>query len=142
MVTPVFVFGTLKEGFPNFGTNAGTRMAGSFVTVQSYPLYLVGERHSPWMIDAPGQGHNVVGQVFEVDRAALARMDALERVNEPDGYRRVPIAVRSRSSSADAGITVHAYLKQRQHLADAAIMAGPLPEYLLEHAALYRRRAP
>jgi hypothetical protein len=28
----VFVFGTLKEGFPNFGANKGIRIPGKFVT--------------------------------------------------------------------------------------------------------------
>ena len=51
----VFVFGTLKEGFPNFATNRGRRIAGGFVTVQRYPLYLVGERFSPWLLDAAGR---------------------------------------------------------------------------------------
>lgn len=47
----VFVFGTLKEGFPNFATNKGVRRGGDFVTASRYPLYLVGERCSPWLID-------------------------------------------------------------------------------------------
>src|SRR5688572_24027904 len=55
----VFVYGTLKEGFPNFGANTGTRVPGVFVTKERYPLYLVGERHSPWMINSPGEGKQV-----------------------------------------------------------------------------------
>ncbi|HYP70984.1 MAG TPA: gamma-glutamylcyclotransferase family protein, partial [Variovorax sp.] len=85
----VFVFGTLKEGFPNFATNKGRRLPGVFLTKDRYPFYLVGERHSPWLVDQPGEGERVVGQVFEVDKVALAAMDALERIHEPDGYRRV-----------------------------------------------------
>src|SRR5438132_9604523 len=84
----VFVFGTLKEGFPNFSPNRGTRIPGEFRTRVAYPLYLVGERHSPWLIDEPGQGLHVTGQIFRVNPQALAAMDALERVSEPDGYRR------------------------------------------------------
>ncbi|WP_285414832.1 hypothetical protein [Variovorax sp. efr-133-TYG-130] len=34
MTDLVFVFGTLKEGFPNFTTNRGKRVAGEFVTVE------------------------------------------------------------------------------------------------------------
>jgi gamma-glutamylcyclotransferase (GGCT)/AIG2-like uncharacterized protein YtfP len=37
----VFVFGTLKEGFPNFTVNRGVRVPGSFSTCSAYPLYLV-----------------------------------------------------------------------------------------------------
>lgn len=47
---------------------------GEFVTVQPHPLFLVGDRHSPWMLASPGQGLAVHGQVFGVDEAALALM--------------------------------------------------------------------
>ncbi len=51
MSTLVFVFGTLKQGFPNFATNRGCRVSetetGRYRTQQRYPLYLVGPRHSP-----------------------------------------------------------------------------------------------
>src|SRR4051812_338878 len=71
----VFVFGTLKEGFPNFATNRGQRVPGRFTTRAKYPLYLVGERHTPWLMDHPGVGMRVAGQVFRVDDATLAAMD-------------------------------------------------------------------
>ena len=35
----------------------------------------------------------MIGQVFEVDPAALAAMDDLERITQPDGYRRRPVDV-------------------------------------------------
>lgn len=84
---PVFVFGTLKEGFPNFGSNAGRRLPGMFRTRLKMPLFLVGERCSPWLLNLPGIRHHVFGQIFEVDRPALEAMDILERVHESDGYQ-------------------------------------------------------
>lgn len=134
----VFVYGTLKQGFPNFVNNHGTRLPGDFTTVERYPLYLVGERHSPWLLNRAGDGERVTGQVFEVDSAALATMDALERITEADGYRRVELALVP-AHGVDV-ITAFAYLKQAEHLASSAIQAGPLPEYTQEHAALYRSR--
>ena len=59
----VFVFGTLKEGFPNFATHRGTRVPGVFKTRPRLPLYLVGERHVPWLLDLPGQGLQVADPV-------------------------------------------------------------------------------
>ena len=81
----VFVYGTLKEGFPNFGTNTGTRIPGLFVTKERYPLYLVGQRHSPWMINTPGKGTQVIGQVFEVVRYSFGALTCkkLEAGSEP-----------------------------------------------------------
>jgi gamma-glutamylaminecyclotransferase len=136
----VFVFGTLKEGFPNFRRNHGVRLPGEFVTEQRLPLYLVGERHSPWLINSPGQGHQVAGQVFQVDHAALDQMDDLERINEPDGYRRLSISVVARDSSSGVSSLVFAYLKPPEQLSLSSVRLGPLAEYTLEHAALYQSR--
>eukprot|EP01030_Chromulinospumella_sphaerica_P016382 gene16382-16199_t len=141
MYSLVFVFGTLKQGFPNFGTNRGTRVPGSFRTEVPYPLYLVGERHSPWLLDLPGAGHQVVGEVYAVDPEALADMDRLERIHEPDGYVRREIAVHDVQGQVGTNaLQVQVYLK-RPGLFDAAqARHGPLAEYLPQHAALYRSR--
>lgn len=141
MRSQVFVFGTLKEGFPNFDSNVGVRVSGLFETVSRFPLYLVGERHSPWMVNAPGSGEHVIGQVFNVDANALQKMDALERVTEKDGYQRVVIKVRLCAAEHSPEQDVFAYLKHPKHLSTAVIMRGPIKEYSLDHAALYRSRS-
>ena len=133
----VFVFGTLKEGFPNFSTNRGIRVPGSFKTVTPYPLYLVGERHSPWLLDEPGAGNCVFGELYRVDLETLVAMDRLERVSEPDGYRRKLLELEGDERQV---LSAYAYLKQRQHLLPSEIKLGPLREYKNEHAALYRPR--
>ena len=140
MLTRIFVFGTLKEGFPNFATNRGRRVEGEFQTCQRLPLYLVGERFSPWLIDQPGEGFQVAGQVFEVDAATLALMDQLERTHEPDGYVRQTINVQDRFAANALALQVQAYLKPAAQLAGATLREGPLAEYSLAHAALYRSR--
>lgn len=137
MAHRVFVFGTLKEGFPNFAVNRGTRLPGRFVTRERFPLYLVGERHVPWMFDQRGEGERVSGEVYEVDDATLAAMDRLERVGEADGYRRAAILVEVPGATFDA----FAYLKPVGQLVPGDLRAGPLAEYTLEHASLYRKRA-
>ena len=139
MAQLIFVFGTLKQGFPNFGFNTGTRVEGEFVTQEAYPLYLVGERHVPWMIDTPGTGHEVVGQVFEVDVPALAAMDALERVSEADGYRRILVGVRRRDGVSPVR-QAFAYMKPAEQLDPMQVQVGPLAEYTLEHAKKYSYR--
>lgn len=105
----VFVFGTLKEGFPNFGVNGGTRVPGEFRTRAAYPLYLIGERHSPWLIEEPGSGLPVTGQVFRVSDETLAAMDRLERISEHDGYRRQRLQLEELGSSRV--VSAYAYLK-------------------------------
>jgi len=134
----VFVFGTLKEGFPNFATNRGVRVPGSFRTRAAYPLYLVGERHVPWMLEDPGVGMRVTGQVFRVDEETLAAMDRLERIAEPDGYRRKLMELEGVDPSRL--LSAHAYLKPPGQLVASEVRAGPLAEYTLQHATLYRPR--
>jgi gamma-glutamylaminecyclotransferase len=135
----VFVFGTLKEGFPNFAINRGVRVAGSFRTSAAYPLYLVGERHVPWLVNSPGTGVRVSGEVFRVEEAALAAMDRLEGVGQPDGYRREVLEIEGGGSPGL--LLAYAYLKQPGQLVMSEVRAGPLEEYKQEHAVLYRPRA-
>lgn len=136
----VFVFGTLKEGFPNFATNKGRRLPGEYLTQERFPLYLVGERMSPWMIGQPGQGLQVRGQVFAVSDNALAAMDLLERIHAPDGYRRQQIAVLPCDSTTSLPLNVQVYLKPAEQFAVELARKGPLAAYELADAQLYRPR--
>jgi gamma-glutamylaminecyclotransferase len=133
----VFVFGTLKEGFCNFGVNQGRRVGTDFVTVERYSLYIIGQDHLPWLVapETVDEGHAVVGQLFEVDDATLANMDRLERVDEPLWYRRVAIAVQPREGGAPRSAWV--YLGNRDRMAQDTVHVGPVPEYTAELAAAY-----
>lgn len=135
----IFVFGTLKEGFPNFGTNKGIRYRGDFKTKERFPLYLVGQRFSPWLVLQAGEGHHVRGQVFEVSDDVLVEMDMLERITAPDGYRKVNMSVICLETGDE--IRVLAYGKPPEMLEGAQVMQELADEYGLEHAALYRSRS-
>ncbi|MEL0638111.1 MULTISPECIES: gamma-glutamylcyclotransferase family protein [Marinomonas] len=134
----VFVFGTLKEGFPNFERNKGKRVLGTFRTVHAYPLLLVGKRYSPWLVLKQGEGSPVVGQVFSLDDAGLAEMDELERITQSDGYQRLEMNVVNLENGLEK--TVFAYGKPVESTSNADIQMTLNGEYLLEHAALYARR--
>lgn len=101
---------------------------------------VVGERFSPSLIDAAGEGEPVVGQVFEVDEATLVAMDELERVTKADGYRRVMLEVEPLQDDRRVPCSVYAYIKPREQFTAAAAQLGPLQEYTREHAAPYRSR--
>ena len=136
----VFVFGTLKAGFPNSATNTGRRVPGEFSTAQAFPFFLVGERHSPWLLNVPGEGSRITGEVYEVDDVGLARMDALERITFSDGYERVLLDLLPVPPAQECAVQAHAYLKPARYRAGADIRLGPFPAYTQEHAALYRKR--
>jgi gamma-glutamylaminecyclotransferase len=138
--TLVFVFGTLKQGFPNFAVNQGRRVGSAFRTLERHPLLLVGERHVPWLIDSPGLGERVAGELYEVNAAALAAMDELEGVGRPDGYHRKGLRVQAATPGDDAVVLAHVYMKRADQVVEANVQIGPLAEYTLAHAALYRRR--
>lgn len=133
----VFVYGTLKQGFRNFHVNRGTRVGGDFVTVQAFPLYVLGPFGLPWLVHEPGRGEPVLGQVFEVDDAGLAQMDWLERVDEADWYTRRPLEVRP--VEGGPSLAAVAYFGSAARLASETVHHGPLAEYTEEHQALYRK---
>jgi gamma-glutamylaminecyclotransferase len=134
---PLFVYGSLKEGFPNLHVNKGLRRPGEFRTLQPYPLYLIGGR-LPCLLPAPGEGLQVQGQLFEVSAEELVLMDALERVGQPGGYSRQRIEVQNMDPAAPDPIAAHVYLRTHAMLDAEGTHLGPLALYTLEHARSLR----
>lgn len=132
-MTLLFVYGSLKEGYPNFHINQGQRVPGRFQTVQPYPFYLAGGK-LPCLLNQPGQGVNVVGEVYRVSAQALQAMDALERLGEPGGYQRISIQVRPLPTSDSDALSVDVYVQQPQILVGTGPHVGPIAEYTHEHA--------
>lgn len=138
----LFVYGTLKQGFPNGHLNRGRRVPGRFVTTRKWPLYLLGADHIPWLLEQPGEGHAVWGELVEVDAPTLALMDALERTDEPrDWYVRRRIEVQALDDTRAAPTAAWVYFGSATRWAAGPVMAGPLAEYTREHAGLYRHDA-
>lgn len=135
----VFVYGTLKQGFPNFSVNEGKRYKGVFETQCAFPLYLVGERFTPWLVLSKGQGMPIKGEVYAVNKATLASMDLLEKTAEPDGYRRVITRVICQKTNEQLDVFV--YGKAPELLENADVRQTLEDEYTPEHAELYARRA-
>jgi gamma-glutamylaminecyclotransferase len=133
----VFVYGTLKEGFRNFGVNRGRRLPGRFVTRDPYPLYVIHDFGLPWLVHAPGQGLRVAGQVFEVDDDGLVALDALERVHEPGWYTRRALTVQHEDDGTL--LAVEAYFGDAARVVPGRWHHGPLAEYTAQHQDLYRR---
>lgn len=128
----VFVYGTLKAGKRNHGVNTGRRLGGAWRTLRPHPLYLVGPTPLPWLVDRPGEGHPVQGEVYEVDDAGLARMDALERIHDAGWYRRAPLQVLpldDAGAPADEPVTVWVYFGDAARWSPDEVHAGPLAAY-------------
>lgn len=132
----IFVYGTLKKGFPNHDRYMqSAEKLGDYRTIESYPLVLVGRRYVPCMINAPGEGQQIEGELYEVDDDCLKRLDALERVKKPDGYRRLKISLRPVAKHDTFTLRAHAYLIAPQFAKDRRSVC--LKTYSLEDAKKY-----
>ncbi|PSN53029.1 putative gamma-glutamylcyclotransferase [Blattella germanica] len=108
----VFVYGTLKKGEPNHhwitDTSKGhAKLLGNGTTIDKYPLIIGTKYNIPFLLDAPGKGHNVAGEVYEVDDGMLMHLDVLE--DHPSFYKR---QLRSVNLIGSEEITCWIYLLQ------------------------------
>lgn len=138
----VFVYGTLKAGFPNHAVNTGRQVAGRYRTQQAFPLYVVklhNEDRAPWLVNNPGEGFQVYGEVIEVDAPTLQAMDVLEEVGQPTGYRRVEIVLEALNPAhaTTPSTSAYVYLKQMHQMADCLAIEGPYSEYTQDLADGY-----
>ena len=140
----IFVYGTLKQGFPNFHLNPGRRVPGDFQTVDALPLYVVQLPHedrAPWLVLAPGEGHLVRGQVFEVDDDTLLAMDRFEEVGLPTGYMRGEVCLEALQEPGQV-LRAQAYLKPLAQMRHCLAVEGPFAEYTLDLCQGYRLETP
>lgn len=93
----IFTYGTLKRGFGNHSlmedltrTNDAVFL-GNYSTQFSFPL-VIGTYGIPYLINLPGSGRPVRGEVFAVSDRGLARMDELEGTSVGH-YDRLPVQV-------------------------------------------------
>lgn len=89
-MTRLFVYGTLKRGCKNHRHLADQRYVGDARTAPGYRLYHLGSY--PGLVIDPSDTEGVTGEVWDVEPAALARLDAFEGTDE-GLYRREPIAL-------------------------------------------------
>ncbi|XP_041834159.1 gamma-glutamylaminecyclotransferase B-like [Melanotaenia boesemani] len=90
----VFVYGTLKKGQPNYSRlfesrNGKAEFLASAFTTQKYPLVIAGKFNIPFLLNLPGQGHRVHGEIYKVDDQMLKFLDDFESV--PTMYQRTMV---------------------------------------------------
>jgi gamma-glutamylaminecyclotransferase len=135
----VFVYGTLKKGFPNHARwMRQARLVGRFRTRERYRLVLNGDRYSPCLVAGAGQGRRVEGEVYAVEASGLKQLDRLERIDRPDGYRRHHIVVDALEPPKSASCNVFVYLKDPAWVTDPR--SDALAVYTPEAVCVYRNR--
>jgi gamma-glutamylcyclotransferase (GGCT)/AIG2-like uncharacterized protein YtfP len=110
MMTRLFLYGTLMSGERSHGRLRGSPCLGPARTIAAYTLFHLGAY--PAM--AGGGETAIQGELYEVDAALLAELDAFEGV--PDLYERV--AVRLEDGEAQG------YAMRREQLAGRPVIAG------------------
>jgi gamma-glutamylcyclotransferase (GGCT)/AIG2-like uncharacterized protein YtfP len=98
----LFVYGTLMRGESNHGQLEAARFAGAAQTAPAFTLVDLG----PYPAMVAGGRDAVAGELYEVDDAALARLDLFEG---PALYARTRVHL-------DDGREAHAYLLPRESL--------------------------
>ena len=133
----LFAYGTLKKGFPNHDNYMeSAKRLGKYQTIETYPLVLCSARYVPCMIDSPGEGHHVEGELYEVDDECLNRIDALERINDSDGYRRHVLRVSSTECRNQDIKEALGYLMPPEYVTDRR--SNFLTTYRLDDAKKYK----
>jgi len=96
----LFVYGTLKRGYTNWQRYLGiaeshgaAHFVGSAETVEAFPMAVRPEgvaptTRAPVLMDVPGTGARICGEVFRVDDRCLEAMDILEGVRSGSYFKR------------------------------------------------------
>lgn len=118
-MTYIFVYGTLKRGQPNHyrmfdSSNGKAELLATACTTQKYPLVIATQHNIPFLLNIPGNGHRVQGEIYKVDEQMLKFLDDFEGV--PTMYQRTPIMVDVMEVVKDlkAGSTTEVYVYSTQ----------------------------
>ncbi|XP_035985409.1 gamma-glutamylaminecyclotransferase C-like [Fundulus heteroclitus] len=90
----VFVYGSLKRAQPNYplitdSSNGKAELLATATTVQKYPLVIATQYNIPFLLNLPGQGHRVHGELYRVDEKMLKYLDWFENI--PTMYQRTVV---------------------------------------------------
>ncbi|EDW61830.2 putative gamma-glutamylcyclotransferase CG2811 isoform X1 [Drosophila virilis] len=135
----VFVYGTLKSGEPNHHwlttkTNGHARFLAKGTTMIRFPL-VIGTRYNiPFLLDKQGVGHNVQGEIYEVDDTMLSNLDVLE--DYPRYYDREPQTILT-----DQNEKLECWLYLIRNYPDALLSKPLLSSYHNTPQALYSEKS-
>ncbi|KAL6909582.1 hypothetical protein ACP4OV_001863 [Aristida adscensionis] len=145
--TLVFTYGTLKRGFSNhallqeLAAAGDAAFVGAATTAPRLPL-VCGPYRVPFLLNLPGAGHRVAGELYAVTPRGLHRLDDLEGVSRAH-YERLPVSVDlAAAEGAAARVDAVAYYAHGGYADELWRRSGEegFPEYSHAVAAGYVRR--
>ena len=113
MNTRLFLYGSLKRGFPNNRLLEGQRFLGEATTRPRYRLYDVGEY--PALLPVTDGGIAIRGEVWEVDTTALVALDRYECLHKGLYTRQ---AIQLEGPFEATGVEAYLYLRSVEGLLD------------------------
>uniref|UniRef100_A0A7E5A1G8 Gamma-glutamylcyclotransferase family protein n=1 Tax=Panagrellus redivivus TaxID=6233 RepID=A0A7E5A1G8_PANRE len=92
----VFVYGTLKRNEPNYHiisdeTRGKHKFIDTATTIDKYPLFVATADNIPFIVNDRGQGFQIRGELYDVDKQKLESLDECE--GYPGWYNRIIIDV-------------------------------------------------
>ncbi|KAL9648274.1 hypothetical protein ABK040_013893 [Willaertia magna] len=113
----VFVYGTLKEGFANYEHKmmkykSCKLISKQAITLDKFPLMVLGERKIPYLFGVKGIGNNIEGEVYLVDDEHLKELDIFEGC-DTGHYSREIINVRVEDNSEEISCNVYVRVPQK-----------------------------
>lgn len=122
----VFIYGTLKKGYPNHDEYLRSeKYLGKYRTIDCFPLVVANKWFAPILLQEPGVGKQVIGELYQVSESKLADLDRLEHTHQPKGYKRIVIEIQSIDKQQQ--LRVFTYMNERTHVTDIS------SEYLSEY---------
>ena len=117
--TLVFSYGTLKRGFSNHVLmqdlirSGDASFKGVYQTLEKYPL-VCGPYRVPFLLNKPGSGQRVTGELYAVSPRGLSRLDELEGISRGH-YVRQPIRLLKEEEEKGKDLEVEAYYAHKSY---------------------------
>jgi gamma-glutamylaminecyclotransferase len=105
----IFVYGTLKTHCCNhkFLKSISNGKPLKVKTMQKYPMYK-SEYYFPYLVDKPGYGEYITGELYDIDEKFISKLDEFEGV--PDLYQKGLIDV---MCGSEFHMNVNCYFKSK-----------------------------
>lgn len=102
----IFIYGTLKREACNSSVMEEVKagFVAEVTTVERYPLVISG---LPYLLNQPGRGYHVKGELYDCQSFAIKRLDQFE--GHPHLYKRMPVEVIDKAGNQ---VKVQAYFYQ------------------------------
>ncbi|XP_056319277.1 gamma-glutamylaminecyclotransferase C-like [Danio aesculapii] len=109
----VFMYGTLKKGQSNHykllnSDNGQAEFITCARTIDKYPLVIAGKRNVPFLLNVPGSGHRVYGEIYRVDQKMLKYLDWFNKC--PEWYQRTSIQLEILKKNEESGGVEEAFV--------------------------------